>query len=1102
MSRPARPIRPGADLIPRRSVYIIGVLSAVKALGLVLLAESIARGLAAMAAGDPDWRYAVLLGILAAVLRAAASWATSVAAARAAIGTKEDLRARLAGRLVEGVGGTGSQATLATRGLDDLDDYFVNVLPATAGAAVIPLLIGARIFLADWVSVLIILLTVPLIPVFMALVGQYTQAKSDAAASALDRLSNHIVELARGLPVLVGLGRMEEQARSLRRISDEYRITTMRTLRTAFLSSFVLELISTISVALVAVFVGIRILGGGLSLETGLVVLILAPECYAPFRDLGAAYHSSRAGRTALARVSDLLAAPQPPQRTARHGSTAAAHLGVVFAGRTPILRDISFTVPETGITALVGPSGSGKSTLLRALAGRLPADATLSGQVFVADPAAVAWAPQHPRTVAATVRVELELYSAGVPDAAAAVTRLLTALALTAVADTDPAQLSPGELRRLAVGRALLRVDAGATLLLLDEPTAHLDDASARAVTALIRAAGDRTAVIVASHDSAVTGIATARIQLGTAGAQRSRDDVLKPALPVADSTSETTPAVAVPLARTVRAFGAFLRPAAGRYLGAAGLGTLAAAFAIALTTVSAWLIVRAGEHPAIMYLMVAIVGVRFFGLGRAALRYSERLVTHDAVFASATDLRMRLWSALARRGATSRKLQRGGTALDLLVAATDDVRDLVPRVFVPAVVGLAIGVGALVTAWLVLPASVGVILGVLAASLVVAPALAVLADRSAAVSAQLMRSSVLRGFAALLDAADDLRGNGIDSIVRADLRAADERIGRASRRTASSRGLGAAIVVLAGCLGAIAMLVVGAPAVASGALAVELEAVLVLLPIAMIDVLLGFVGAVQHLPALRAALERTSALDDEETAVQPATIPAIAPVRELALESLAATWPGADRPAFSDVTARVEPDRWLVVEGPSGSGKSTMLTVLLGSLHPSAGTVWLDSTAEVAVDPTELHGHIVWCPQEAHLFDSTLRGNLLLGRGHDDPPTDSDMAEALRVSGLGALLDALPDGLDTRIGSEGSHLSGGERQRVAVARTVLSSAEIVLLDEPTAHLDEDTAERLMADLRVAFAGRIVVLVTHHADELHADDELVVLGSHQLVTA
>ncbi len=1086
MTGARRPGRAGLGLLPRRSVYLVGALSAVKALGLVLLAESIARGVAAVAVGDPAWRDALIWGVAAALLRAGAAWATQVAAARAAIGTKESLRARLADTLIGGTPRVGSSAALATRELDALDDFFGSVLPAITSVAVIPLLVGARILVSDWVSALIIVLTVPLIPLFMILVGQYTQQKTDAASLALARLSDHVVELARGLPVLVGLGRVEEQAAALDRISDDYRRTTMLTLRTAFLSALVLELIATLSVAVVAVFIGVRMIGGDLTLATGLAVLILAPECYAPFRDLGSAFHASRSGLNAMASVEQLLDSPPRPRLPRTAGGTPEVHdLTVSYEGHV-VVRRLSFGLPAYGITALVGASGSGKSTVLRALAGRLDADTVGWLQGFDR----VAWAPQHPHTVEPTVRAEFALYA----DDETAVERMLDRLGLDSVAGSDPARLSPGELRRVAVGRALLR---RAPVILLDEPTAHLDDVSAAAVVELIEEAGRHASVLVASHDSAITAIADHFVELG-ATSQRSRllglgvDGVSSEAEPVLEQhvtldhnilDPDDTPATV----RPGEALMSFVRPALGRYLGAIALGALASAFAIALTAVSAWLIVRASEQPAIMYLLVAIVGVRFFGLGRAALRYCERLVTHDAVFASTTSLRHRLWASLASRGASSRVLQRGGTALDYLVAAADDVRDLVPRIVVPAAVGIVISAAALLTTWLILPGAVGVLALVLLVSAVVAPAVAIVTDRAAETDRLAQRAGILRRFAAALDAADDLRGNGVDDRVRSALRSLDDEAGRSSRRVATSRGLGAALVVFAGCAGAMGMLAV----TATSSLPVSLAAVLVLLPVALIDPLLGLLAALAHWPALTAALGRVGELGDPVPASPRDTLDE--PVHSLSLSALSAGWPGAPD-VFHGVSATVATGEWLVVDGPSGSGKSTLLSVLLGSLEPSSGWLLVNGVDSASL---ALPAHVAWCPQEAHLFDSTIRANLLLGRPREDRPTDEELVDAMQAAGLGSLLTRLPEGLETRIGSQGSSLSGGERQRLAVARTLLSRADIILLDEPTAHLDEQTAHELIADLRVAFEDRIVVLVTHHADDRIPGDARLTLGGH-----
>ncbi|MCX0276647.1 ABC transporter transmembrane domain-containing protein, partial [Nocardia zapadnayensis] len=366
----------------RRALWQLGLIACVKALGLVLVAEGIARGVVGLIAGAPVTA-AVLTGVLGALLRAAAVWASRTAGARAAIGVKTDLRAALVRRTFAGSTrdvpvSDGALTLAATRALDDLDDYFTAVLPALTGSAAIPLLIVARIAFSDWVSALIIVLTLPLVPVFMVLIGRYTADRIADATTALDRLSTVLVELARGLPVLVGLGRVLAQTRALRDTSETYRDTTMQTLRVAFLSALALEFISTISVALVAVFIGVRLVYGTMELSDGLFALILAPECYLPLRQLGAAFHSTENGMAAFARVRALIdrpvAAPATRPAEGTDGGIAIRRLSVHHAGRSrAALRALDARIPAPGLTVLHGPSGAGKSTLLGVLAGLVP---------------------------------------------------------------------------------------------------------------------------------------------------------------------------------------------------------------------------------------------------------------------------------------------------------------------------------------------------------------------------------------------------------------------------------------------------------------------------------------------------------------------------------------------------------------------------------------------------------------------------------------------------------------------------------------------------------------------------------------------------------
>lgn len=1098
-SRPKTPSRrPDLSSVPKRALYVLGLLAAARALGLVLIAEAVARGIAGLAASGltPDATRAILiLGVTGALLRAGAEWATSVVSRRVATHVKGDLRTRLWARIVDGDRAGGGTAVLAADGLDDLDDYFIQSLPSLIGAVIVPLLVGVRILGADWLSALIIVITVPLVPLFMILIGRHTQQRTDAALSALTRLADHLTELARGLPVLVGLGRVDEQTRALDGIQRRYRQRTEETLRWAFLSALALELIATISVAVVAVFLGLRLLNGTMALEPALIALILAPECFTALRDVGTAFHASQDGLSALERAKAMLGAPaRHDVRVDPSGRTRVDALTVTYPGRqTPALREV--TAEISGITAVTGPSGAGKSTLLGALAGVLPADAEISGAVRGVDPDAVAWAPQAPRAFAATPRDELALYGAG--------SEALDELGLGRLADAAVAELSPGEQRRLAVARALARVDAGARLLVLDEPTAHLDPVAADLVRAAVRRRAGRCTIVLASHEPDTLALADRFVPVGAAmadadpdadtgvGAARVDDD------PSADAGIESghplgsaSSATARPAAgRRSLTLASLLRPHAWLWAASMALSALAAGLAVALTAVSGWLIVRASVEEFIMYLLVAIVGVRAFGIGRAVGRYADRLVTHRATFLVVDALRLRLWRAIAARGAGSRRLLEGGAPLDYLVTLADDLRDQLPRVVPPLGAGVLVVAGTVVTAAFVTPHLTVLVATVLIAAVVIASVLAVVSERGAAADRVAARSAIVRSTAVLASAADDLRGNAVAPVALRRLDAHARQLASAERRAAWSAGLGTAVVTIA-----TTMLAVLVP-VLSPDLPAESASVVALLSLALLEPLAALVAAMHRLPALQTLLRRL------DVVLRPAPSPAWGTttpdaVTHLALEAVTVSYPGAAAPAVSDVTAEVDRGRWLVLDGPSGSGKSTLLSAMMGALPVASGEITADRLPITTFDERAWRSRVAWCPQDAYVFDSTLRGNLLLARDRDDAPDDDALRGVLAHAGLADLLGALGGDLDARVGPGGSALSGGERQRLAVARALLTRAEVILLDEPTAHLDRPTAAAMMGDVRDATAERIVVLVSHRTADRRDGDAVVRLGA------
>ncbi|MBT2521704.1 thiol reductant ABC exporter subunit CydD [Arthrobacter sp. ISL-28] len=1169
----------------RRALYGLGLLAALKALALVLMGQAVASVLAGLMLQDPGWGDQLGWGMAGAVLRSATVWAQGVASRRAALGVKEELRSQLLeNALRNGVRSSGPAdgglAVLATRGLDALDSYYTQFLPALVNCAAIPLLLGARILFADWVSAVVIVLTVPLVPLFMVLIGRYTEDRVEDAQAALSRLSGHMLELAKGLPVLVGLGRASAQHRALEDISEEYRFRTMATLRTAFLSALALELIATISVAVVAVFIGVRLVHGDMALEAGLLALVLAPDCYLPLRELGTAHHASDDGRAALAETTAVLDAPEqqrlkvePAPVSPASGPLAASptpsgqvaevrgphdltvkELTVSYAGRQgAAVGPLNFTAAAGRITALDGPSGAGKSSVLGVLAGTIGSGGgtVVAGTVSGFSPADVAWVPQHPVMVADTVREEILLYlTAGAPAGtgatadgapagystaenspaenspaandhlAGAVLRCLAAAGAAHLAGKHQAELSPGELRRVALARGLARVEAGSTVLLLDEPTAHLDRVSSNIVQDAIRDLRGRATVILVAHNRQTreladqlvplaapghgsAGSGSVAAQAGTAVAAdaagrvnpgaRDRSESVQAAhiveteQPVQPSPAADLPAADLPAAAAL--LGRLLAPVRARFAGAGIVGTLASLFAIGLSGLSGWLILRASEQPPIMYLLTAIVGVRFFGIGRAVLRYCERLVLHEAVFASLTMLRGRLWQSLSQRALSLRRLLQGGNVLGAVIDDVDTVRDLLPRVVLPPIVAVAVALAAAGTsAWLV-PAALPAVLASAAMSLAAAPAAALLADRMSAATEQRLRSGVLRRVAAAIDARAELHANGAASPVLHRIRAEDRAATRASQRSAWAEGLGQAITVAACSASALASAVLAAPQVLSGMVAAPTAAVVVLMQLALVEPFAAMTTAVRQFPALRSVLRRIGESGvlgadgrDTEAVVRPNPRDGDRPGVEL--RGLTAAWPGgAD--VFSGLSAVAEPGRWLAVTGPSGAGKSTLLAVMLGFLPPRKGSIAVTGAA-------------AWCPQEAHLFDSTIRGNLLLGRPEKQASVaadaERDMREALSAVGLEPLLERLEDGLDTRLGPGGAFLSGGERQRLAVARTLMTKAEVILLDEPTAHLDAESGRVLMADLRAGLRSRTVVLVTHNPADISSEDALLAL--------
>ena len=526
-----------AATVALASAIVLGLLTACLATAQAfLLADAVSR---AFLGGATLGALQLTLAALALVLvaRAGTGWAQEVVAQRCSSSVKRTLRRRLLAHAA-GLGPawaagarSGEVVALATRGLDALDGYFGRYLPQLVLAVIVPVVVIVALAAADGLAALTVLLTVPLIPLFMVLIGLVTERRRGRRWQALARLAHHFLDVVTGLPTLKVYGRAHAQVAALERVTDAYRRETLATLRVAFLSAFALELAATLSVALVAVEVGLRLVGGELDLRTGLFIIVLAPEAYLPLRQLGLHFHASEEGLQAAAAAFAILetrpdppggSIPPPDMRTSQVRLSAVAVDRPDRAIEAPSPTDLIARPGE--VVVLRGPSGAGKSTLLAILLG-FTAPSTGTAQIVAADGRAVAlgdldlalwrrqvaWVPQQPFFFAGTVADNVRLAAPEASDE-----RIATALAEVGLGDVPLARplgergvgLSSGQRRRLAVARALLR---DAPLVLLDEPTAGLDAANEADVLMRVQTAArrDHRAVVLAAHRPAAIAIA-----------------------------------------------------------------------------------------------------------------------------------------------------------------------------------------------------------------------------------------------------------------------------------------------------------------------------------------------------------------------------------------------------------------------------------------------------------------------------------------------------------------------------------------------------------------------------------------------------------------
>jgi thiol reductant ABC exporter CydC subunit len=547
-------------------------------------------------------------------------------------------------------------------------------------------------------------------------------------------------------------------------------------------------------------------------------------------------------------------------------------------------------------------------------------------------------------------------------------------------------------------------------------------------------------------------------------------------------------------PLRRTL----GLARPARKRLTLATLLGAATAACGIALLATSAWLIARAAQHPSVVALGVAIIGVRFFAISRGLCRYGERLVGHDAALRVLVQVRVRVFERLERLAPAGLPAFRRGDLLARIVDDVDALQDLMLRAIPPFGIALIAGVPTIAVVWYFLPAAGAVLAVTFLVAATAVPWCTLRLDRRRETRLAAARGALSTDVVDLLEGAAELVAFGAADGQLARIAADDRELTGVATSTAGNAGFGAGLITLLTGLAVCGTLLVGVPAVHSGRLHGPLLAVIALIPLAAFELTVGLPAAAQSLERARQSAARVFDVIDASPVVEepPGAVPLGPPPHHIEIRRLRVRYAPEALPALDGVALDLPPGRRVAVIGPSGAGKTTLGAVLLRFVDYS-GSVTLDGIELAAVEGEDVRRVVGMAAQDAHVFDTTLRENLLVARRE---ASDTDIWTALEQARLADWIRGLPAGLDTEVGEHGAGMSGGQRQRLGIARVLLADFPVLVLDEPGEHLDTATADELTADLLDLTRGRTTVLITHRLAGLDAMDEILVLDAGRVV--
>ena len=1115
-----------------------------------------------------DERYSIIYLGIAIIVRLLAHYIQESVANRLGSAVKATFRERALEHMfklgVQHKERHGDVIHMLTDGLEQVDAYVARYIPQILYAIMIPLIMGIAIVDTLPIIGIILIITVPLIPFFMILIGKQADRLNKEQWERMSFLSGHFLDVLQGITTLKLFGRAKDQIKVIGRLSEEFKDSTLRVLRVAFLSALVLELVSTISTALIAVYLGLTLLDGKISFFSAFFILLLAPEFYTPFRQLGAAFHTGMAGKTSILKYEEFMnRQPSLPiggqsQLKGKVQAIEIKDLTFTYADSENGVQHISLEAKRNSPIMLVGESGAGKSTIAHIIGGFLTApkgSVTIDG-LDLCDidiewwRQQITYVSQHPHIMKGTLRDVLS-FGMNVSDEeiieACKEVQLLDVIyrqqdGLDTVIGEGGLGLSGGERQRVALVRAFLRKGQ---VLILDEVTAHLDVKTEAIISSAIKRLMDNKIVIIIGHrlqtmhwastlyvlkhgriiqqgsyakllavdgyfkDLVTSGLgefsSTIEEQLKTEKSfslehREEIDNLIRvdnqDAYVLGKDTIQTPEVSTSKLGiQGWKLLFTVLSPAKWSLVLALIFTFLTVFMNVGLLTVSAWLLASAALQPGLTYLSLAIVGVRFFGVSRAVCRYFERYTSHRMAFQGLYGLRVWFYAHLEPLAPAILKRFGAGDMLGRIMGDIEVLQFFYLRTLIPPAAAIALTI---LVAYGVSTIDNSLVAPIVLAAFIlglVLPLVVYAHNKQSLTAVGPQQGEYKSLLSDTMDSLEDVISYGNEQLVYNRIQHMMSTVDANKGIIERGMNLGNTLF-LGGVQITVVIVAILAANVLTGAWASVMVAVAAIGTQAWFEALQPMIAAVHHGAESKVATSRLMALSHEPIPVmEPKAPKPFNANREITFTDVSFGY-DAHRRIYEHLRLDITQGQSIAIVGASGSGKTTLFN-MLERLYDYGGSIHVGDVELKDISIDTWRNALGTITQDTYIFHASFEDNIRLAR---PDASETDLEYAIDRASLRSVVERLPDGIHTIVGSGGHGLSGGERQRVALARLFLRKPQVVLLDEPLEGLDQVTRKALHRDLMEYVQDKTCLYITHQLEGLEHMDRILFMDKGQII--